>query len=60
MFQPNLPKTGGNKSPYSIRLYDELLSKFDTLEAKTGIRSQDIIRTALNDFLDRSEVKSLL
>lgn len=60
MFKPNLPKTGGDKSPYSIRLYTEVLEKFNKLEDATGMRSQDIVRTALNDFLDRDDVKSLL
>lgn len=60
MFKPNLPKTDDPKSPYSIRLYTNVLDRFNKLEEATGIRSQDIMRSALNDFLDREDVKSLL
>lgn len=52
MIKPNLPELDSPKVPYSFRIYMETLEKLVALEQETGISKQNLIRTAINNFLD--------
>lgn len=60
MIVPNLPKLDSEKVIYSVRLYKQTINTLESLSEKTGIRTQDLIRTAINDFVDSDQVKALI
>ena len=60
MITPNLLRDNGAKAPYSIRLYEDTLDKYKKLSEKSGMRTQDIIKTALNNFLAQEDIKTML
>ena len=60
MIRPNLPKCDDcDKSVYSVRLYQKVLDRLEEIEDATGISKQNLVRTAINNFIDSDEVKSI-
>jgi hypothetical protein len=59
MITPNLPKYDSPKEVYSLRVYKTTMDKLGVVQEKTGIRTQDLIRIAINNFLDSDEVANL-
>ena len=60
MIKANLPARDDLKQVFAVRLYQSVIGEIDSLSVKTGIRRQDLIRIAINNFLDSKEVKDII
>lgn len=51
--QINLPKLDEPKLSYTLPLYQSVRERLETLSARTGVTVANLVRSAVNDLLDR-------